>query len=187
MTAMDRIEIYTDGGGNTGPGAWAYVHVPLDDLSGLTVMCGYHHHTTNNRMELTAVIEAIESTPPGSDIHIISDSAYVINSANMYVKNWYRDGWIKGDGKPALNPDLWAYFYNIVYGDKAVRNIEFSHIKGHANNPMNEVVDSACTHVLHNIQKIKENIDVLGISTKMLQGTSKHPEFTLFIGEKDIK
>ncbi len=137
----DEITVYTDGSAlnNPGPGGWGFV-VQLKAGEIEEYSQGYEH-TTNNRMEMMAVIEALETLVDfkGETITIHSDSQYVINGITKgWAKNWRKKGWKKGDGKPALNPDLWGIMLDLV--DK-FEKLGFKWVKGHAGNVFNERAD----------------------------------------------
>ncbi len=132
------IEIYTDGGAinNPGPGGYGVV----------TVINGESHElfggftlTTNNRMELMACIKGIKALPTRLEtVALFSDSKYVVNGIRKgWAKSWRKHGWLKSDGKPAINSDLWAMLLDEVEG----LNINFHWVKGHAGNPLNERCD----------------------------------------------
>lgn len=138
----DKIKIYTDGScsGNPGPGGWASVIVDVDGVE--TILSGHDSNTTNNRMELTGVLSALRhignvNTPVDTSIVLFSDSQYVVNGVK-WAMGWRKNKWIKSDGKPALNADLWAEILSLT--DKL--NIEFVWVKGHAGNKYNELCDS---------------------------------------------
>jgi len=129
------IVVYTDGGaiGNPGPGGYGVVIKDIQELSG-----GYNL-TTNNRMELMAVVVALETLKKKTaPIVLHSDSKYVINGLNKgWARNWKKKGWIKSDGNPAMNADIWALLLDLQAG----RDITFKWVKGHAGNPLNERCD----------------------------------------------
>ena len=129
------IVVHTDGGaiGNPGPGGYGVVIKDRQELSG-----GYNL-TTNNRMELMAVMVALEALrKETAPIVLHSDSKYVINGLNKgWARNWKKKGWIKSDGNPAMNADLWALLLDLQIG----RDITFKWVKGHAGNPLNERCD----------------------------------------------
>lgn len=131
----NSVVVYTDGGaiGNPGPGGYGVVFEDGRELSG-----GYRL-TTNNRMELMAVIKALEALEGETrPIVLHSDSRYVINgSTKGWAASWKQRGWKKSDGKPALNPDLWERLLDLLDG----LDIRFQWVKGHAGNPMNEACD----------------------------------------------
>lgn len=134
------IEIYTDGAcsKNPGPGGWAFVVVEQGIATYNTG--GSEKHTTNNRMELTAILEACKyiDTQPEGRWTIYADSAYCINcySAGWWRK-WMSNGWMTSQKKPVLNQDLWEKL--IPYFRRT--DIRFCKVKGHANNQFNNIVD----------------------------------------------
>lgn len=128
-----QITIYTDGAarGNPGPGGYGIVLMSGDYRK--EISAGYKH-TTNNRMELLAVIVALETLKiPGSEVTIYTDSKYV---ADAVTKGWVYD-WVKKRFKDKKNPDLWLRFLEIY--KKHI--VKFVWVKGHANNPLNERCD----------------------------------------------
>ena len=131
--ASTRITIYTDGAarGNPGPGGYGVVLLSGEHRKEIS---GGFNHTTNNRMELLAVIVALEALKiPGSDVTIYTDSRYVADAVN---KGWLFD-WVKKRFKDKKNPDLWLRFLNIY----KKHNVKFVWVKGHADNPLNERCD----------------------------------------------
>lgn len=134
------MRIYTDGSclGNPGPGGWAWA-----DESGVNKDSGYEHNTTNQRMELKAVIEAIHAgrhtgRAAKESFTIVTDSAYVVN---CFKDHWYR-GWTevgikKRTGEPVANWDLWSELIPLVFD----HHISFEKVKGHSGDPMNDFVD----------------------------------------------
>ncbi len=132
------VEIYTDGAcsGNPGPGGWGVVlrygdHVK--ELSG-----GDPGPTTNNRMELTAAIEALETLTRPSSVLLHTDSTYVRSGILTWLAGWKRNGWRTSDKKPVKNDDLWRRL-----DDAAARHvIEWRWVKGHAGDPGNERADA---------------------------------------------
>jgi len=133
-----RITLYTDGGSinNPGPGGYGVVQLYGDRRKELT---GGFRLTTNNRMELTACIVALQELER-RDLPVVlySDSSYVVNGINKgWAKNWKKNNWIKSDKKPAINPDLWEKLLDLVSG----LDVTFVWVKGHAGNPLNEKCD----------------------------------------------
>ena len=108
---MKQVEIYTDGAcsGNPGPGGWgAVLRYRFNGKVYEKELSGGDASTTNNRMELTAFIEALRQLKEPCEVRLCSDSQYVINGLEKgWAKGWKRRGWKKSDGSPALNPDLW--------------------------------------------------------------------------------
>lgn len=136
---MDHIEIYTDGGcsGNPGPGGWAFV---LSSGEARTARSGGEANTTNNRMELRAIIEALkeaEARAPGASVEIKTDSQYVKNGITTWIKSWKKNGWRTADKKPVKNQELWEKLDAVNARVKPV----FSWVKGHAGVELNEVCD----------------------------------------------
>ena len=134
---MKKIEIYTDGAcsGNPGPGGYAAILC----YNGIEKeIVGSERDTTNNRMELMAVIAALEILKEPCEITITSDSQYVVNGINKgWAKKWQANGWMRNRKEPALNPDLWERLLGELHKHKA----KFVWVKGHANNPLNERCD----------------------------------------------
>jgi ribonuclease HI len=131
--AATRITIYTDGAarGNPGPGGYGVVLLSGEHCKEIS---GGFNHTTNNRMELLAVIVALEALKiPGSDVTIYTDSRYV---ADAVTKGWVFE-WVKKRFKDKKNPDLWLRFLNIY----KKHHVKFVWVKGHADNPLNERCD----------------------------------------------
>ena len=134
---MKTVNIYTDGAcsGNPGPGGWGAI---LRCKGKEKELSGGEAHTTNNRMELTAVIKALEALKFPCQVLITTDSKYVSEAVTKgWAVGWKKRGWKKGDGKPALNPDLWEQLLALL----EVHTVEFNWIKGHAGHPENERCD----------------------------------------------
>ena len=134
---MKQITIYTDGAcsGNPGPGGWAAI---LEYNGREKELSGGEAHTTNNRMELTAVIESLKALKEDCEVDLYSDSKYVIDALEKgWVYNWRRKNWVKSDKKPALNSDLWE----ALLGEMARHKVKLHWVKGHASNPKNNRCD----------------------------------------------
>lgn len=134
---MKHVEIYTDGAcsGNPGKGGWGAV---LRYAGKEKELCGGEVETTNNRMELTAVIEALSALREPCAVTLTSDSKYVIDAiTNGWVYSWKRDGWRRKDKKPALNVDLWEKLLPLL----ETHQVTFVWVKGHAGHPENERCD----------------------------------------------
>ena len=134
---MKQVEIYTDGAcsGNPGPGGWGAVLVYNKKEK---EMSGGEKSTTNNRMELTAVIEALDALKEPCRVTLTTDSKYVCDAINQgWVYSWKKNGWKKSDKKPALNVDLWEKLLPLLSKHK----VTFVWIKGHAGHPENERCD----------------------------------------------
>ena len=141
---MDEIVIYTDGGcsGNPGPGGWGIV-VIADGL--VKTLSGGEKDTTNNKMELTAAINALKvvrNTPSfeGRKIVVNIDSQYVRNGITSWIKNWKSKGWKTADKKPVKNQELWMELDALNAG----LDIDWNWVKGHAGVEFNEMCDDLC-------------------------------------------
>ncbi|HJC44718.1 MAG TPA: ribonuclease HI [Candidatus Faecalibacterium faecigallinarum] len=139
---MKKVEIYTDGAcsGNPGPGGWGAVlrYRSTDGQVYEKELSGGDASTTNNRMELTAFIEAVGLLKEPCEIRYCSDSQYVINGLEKgWAKGWRARGWKKADKSPALNPDLWAKALDLAEQHR----ITYVWVKGHAGHPENERCD----------------------------------------------
>ena len=134
---MKEVIIYTDGAcsGNPGPGGW----VAILSFRGVEKeISGGDPSTTNNRMELTAVLEALRRLKEPCTVELYSDSKYVIDALQKgWVYGWKKRGWIKSDKKPALNVDLWEQLLPEI----ARHEIHYHWVKGHAENPKNNRCD----------------------------------------------
>ena len=134
---MKKVSIYTDGAcsGNPGKGGWGAVLV----YNGTEKeMSGFEAETTNNRMELTAVIRALAALREPCLVTLTTDSKYVCDAVTKgWVYGWKKRGWKKSDGKPALNPDLWEELLTQL----GRHQVEIVWVKGHAGHPENERCD----------------------------------------------
>ena len=134
---MDFVEIFTDGAcsGNPGPGGYGAI---LRFGEHEKELSGGEEHTINNRMELMAVITALEALKRPCRVCITTDSKYVVDGIEKgWAKSWRAKGWIKSDKKPAINPDLWGRLLDLI--DR--HEVEFRWVKGHAGHPENERCD----------------------------------------------
>ena len=135
---MKKVDIYTDGSCkfNPGPGGWGAVLVYKGREKEL---CGGEPVTTNNRMELTAAIKALSALKEPCEVHLCSDSKYLIDALSLgWAEAWRAKGWKKPDKSPALNTDLWEELLRL----KEIHNIEYEWVKGHAGHPYNERCDA---------------------------------------------
>lgn len=133
----DEIIIYTDGAcsGNPGPGGWAALLIWNEREKELT---GSSPETTNNRMEMRAVIEALKALKRPCHARIHSDSALIINTFKKgWIKNWIQKDWKKADKKPVENQDLWKEMLHAMKGHK----VTWVKVKGHADDELNNRVD----------------------------------------------
>ena len=135
---MKQIEIYTDGAcsGNPGPGGWGAVLVYNGKEKELS---GSEKNTTNNRMELTAVIMALNALNQPCEVKLTTDSKYVCDAINKsWVYSWKKNGWKKSSKKPALNVDLWKELLSLL----EKHEVEFIWVKGHNGHKYNEICDA---------------------------------------------
>ena len=134
---MKTVTLYTDGAcsGNPGPGGWGAI---LEYNGCEKELSGGEDATTNNRMELTAVIRGLMALKERCIVELYSDSKYVIDALEKgWAVSWQKKGWIKADKKPALNPDLWEQLLSLCQ-----KHILHCHwVKGHADNPKNNRCD----------------------------------------------
>ena len=134
---MKTVTIYTDGAcsGNPGPGGWGAI---LEYNGQEKEISGGEANTTNNRMELTAAISALQILNQPCIVELYSDSKYVIDALEKgWVFGWKKRGWVKGDKKPALNADLWERLLEQI----ARHEMRYHWVKGHAENPKNNRCD----------------------------------------------
>jgi ribonuclease HI len=137
---MKRVEIFTDGAckGNPGPGGWGAI---MRMGSHEKELSGSERATTNNRMEMTAVIRALRALSEPCEVALHSDSRYVIDGITKWIAGWQAKGWKTAARKPVLNEDLWREMIDAV----APHRIEWIWVKGHAGHPENERADQlAC-------------------------------------------
>ena len=130
------IDVFTDGAcsGNPGPGGWGVLIIDGEERMELS---GGAAETTNNRMEMLAVIEALKATAKADAIRLHTDSQYVKNGINDWINGWKRNGWKTAAKKPVKNQDLWREIDALSSG----RKIEWRWVKGHAGHPGNERAD----------------------------------------------
>ena len=136
-----RVEIFTDGAcsGNPGPGGYGAILRYGEHIKELS---GGEEQTTNNRMELTAVITALEALKEPCLVILTTDSKYVVDGIEKgWAKSWRENGWKKKDKKPALNPDLWGRLLDLL----EIHEVKFNWVKGHAGHPENERCDVLAT------------------------------------------
>ena len=134
---MKKVILYTDGAcsGNPGPGGWGAI---LEYMGHEAELSGGEASTTNNRMELTAVIRGLQRLKEPCIVELYSDSKYVIDGLQKgWAEGWKKRGWIKSDKKPALNPDLWEILLDLTH----VHQMRYHWVKGHADNPKNNRCD----------------------------------------------
>ncbi len=133
---MKKIQIITDGAclGNPGPGGWAAI---LRFGSHTKEIFGYEPHTTNNRMELTAAIEALRMLKEKCEVEVVTDSEYLKNGITSWIVNWKKRNWMTSAKKPVVNRDLWEELDEQVES----HHVKWSWTKGHASHEDNNRAD----------------------------------------------
>ncbi|HCA39307.1 MAG: ribonuclease HI [Phycisphaerales bacterium] len=134
-----HVELHSDGAcfGNPGPGGWACVIRPVSGPGEEVVLAGGEPETTNNRMELTAVLEGLRSVPDGATVDLWADSKYVLQGLSEWMDNWKRRGWKTSSRKPVKNEDLWR-----PLDEQRMRlELTFNWVEGHTGHPDNERCD----------------------------------------------
>lgn len=136
--ALPHVHLFTDGAcsGNPGPGGWAYI-LKHPSTGATREASGAEGDTTNNRMELRAVIEGLAALKKPSRIDLTSDSQYVLKGLKEWLDNWKRKGWKTSNKQPVKNQDLWEQLDEL----RARHEIRFHWIKGHNEHPENERCD----------------------------------------------
>ena len=138
-----KIKIYTDGAcsGNPGKGGWGALIKEKDNEKKLS---GSELNTTNNRMELTAVIKALEHYDEAREIEVFTDSKYVMQGITEWIKNWKNNHWKTSQKKDVKNKDLWVLLDTV----SAKHDVKWSWVKGHAGDYGNEIADKLATQAI---------------------------------------
>ena len=146
---MKKVTIYTDGAcsGNPGPGGWGAI---LSYQKAEKELSGYEPDTTNNRMELTAAIRAMQALKEPCEVQLYTDSAYLCNAYNQHwLDSWQIKNWKTAGGKPVENQDLWKELLNCTNKHR----VTFHKVKGHSNNEKNNRCDELARFAIRNGQK----------------------------------
>ena len=141
---MEEITIYTDGAcsGNPGPGGWGAILMMGDVRKEIS---GGSENTTNNIMELSAVIEALKLLKRPCKVNVFSDSAYVVNAFNQkWIYGWIKKNWRTAGGDSVKNKELWQELYSLT----KVHNVPFNKVKGHADNEFNNRCDEMARNAI---------------------------------------
>lgn len=141
---MEEVIIYTDGAcsGNPGPGGWGSILMYKGNKKEIS---GGKEDTTNNVMELTAVIEGLKLLKFPCRVKLYSDSAYVVNAfAQKWIYGWLKNGWVNSSKEPVKNKELWQELYNLT----KVHEVEFIKVKGHADNEYNNRCDELARNAI---------------------------------------
>ena len=141
-----KLKIYTDGAcsGNPGKGGWAAII--LDD-SNQSSISGSESNTTNNRMELTAVIESLKYIDPKYTVNLYTDSKYVSNGITIWINNWIKNGWRTSNKKDVKNKDLWLELTDLIKNKK----INWFWVKGHSTSEGNNIADTLANEGINKI------------------------------------
>ena len=144
---MDNIILYTDGAcsGNPGPGGWGAVLI----FNGIEKeLSGANPNTTNNVMEITAVIEGLKALKRPCNVNIYSDSAYVVNCFEKdWINNWIKNNWVNSKKEPVKNKELWLELYNLT----KIHKVTFNKVKGHSNVKYNNRCDELARNAIPTI------------------------------------
>lgn len=141
---MDEVTIYTDGAcsGNPGPGGWGTILIYKDikkEISGASA------NTTNNIMEITAVVEGLKLLKHPCKVNVYSDSAYVVNCFKQgWIYNWLKKGWKTANNEPVKNKELWQELYNLT----KIHDVTFNKVKGHSTNKLNNRCDELARNAI---------------------------------------
>ena len=141
---MEKVIIYTDGAcsGNPGPGGWAAVLIYNENKKEIS---GAKKDTTNNVMELTAVVEALKLLKYPCEVDLHSDSAYIVNCFNQgWIYNWVRNNWKTTSKEPVKNKEIWEQLYNLTKKHK----VNFIKVKGHSDNELNNRCDELARNAI---------------------------------------
>ena len=141
---MDNIILYTDGAcsGNPGPGGWGAVLI----FNGIEKeLSGANPSTTNNVMEITAVIEGLKALKRPCNVNIYSDSAYVVNCFEKnWINNWIKNNWVNSKKDPVKNKELWLELYDLT----KIHKVTFNKVKGHSNVKYNNRCDELARNAI---------------------------------------
>ena len=141
---MDNIILYTDGAcsGNPGPGGWGAVLI----FNGIEKeLSGANPNTTNNVMQITAVIEGLKALKRPCNVNIYSDSAYVVNCFEKnWINNWIKNNWVNSKKEPVKNKELWLELYNLT----KIHKVTFNKVKGHSNVKYNNRCDELARNAI---------------------------------------
>ncbi len=140
---MQTVQIFTDGAcsGNPGKGGWAAL---LRYGTAEKSIFGSDNDTTNNRMELTAVIEGLKALTKKCKVNVVTDSQYVCRNAENYLDGWVKKGWKGSNKKTILNVELWQELYELLQK----HDVTWTWVKGHAGHPENEIVDELARNAI---------------------------------------
>ena len=144
---MEKVIIYSDGAcsGNPGPGGWGAILMYKDNKKEIS---GGRKDTTNNVMELTAVIEGLKMLKFPCDVEVYSDSAYVVNAFNQkWINSWIKNNWKTSGKEPVKNKEIWQELYELT----KIHNVKFIKVKGHSDNEFNNRCDEMAREAIKNL------------------------------------
>jgi len=141
--ARPRITIYSDGACRGNPGVGGYAAIVVSGAEERDVF-GAEAHTTNNRMELTASIRALETLPESTQVHMVTDSQYLVKGMTEWLGGWMRRGWKTASKKPVLNQDLWEQ----LVAFKKKHSMTWEWVRGHDGHEYNERCDQLANHAI---------------------------------------
>ena len=144
---MEKVIIYTDGAcsGNPGPGGWGAILMYKDNKKEIS---GGRKDTTNNVMELTAVIEGLKMLKFPCDVEVYSDSAYVVNAFNQkWINSWIKNNWKTSGKEPVKNKEIWQKLYELT----KIHKVKFNKVKGHSDNEFNNRCDEMARNAIKNL------------------------------------
>ena len=144
----EKVIIYTDGAcsRNPGPGGWGAILMYKENKKEIS---GGKKETTNNIMEITAVIEALKCLKTKCEVQVYSDSAYTVNAFNQgWIYNWIKNGWKSSNKEPVKNKELWQELYDLTKKHK----VEFIKVKGHSDNEFNNRCDEMAREAIKNVK-----------------------------------
>lgn len=150
-----EVILFTDGAcsGNPGPGGWAFIlRHPASGKE--LIKSGAEADTTNNRMELMAVIKGLESLRKPSRVRLVSDSVYVGRGLTEWMPRWKARGWKRGQNEPVKNEDLWRRLDELLQ----IHQVEFQHIPGHTGHPENEMCDRLAVEAYQKLTQQRASI-----------------------------
>ncbi|MBR3163348.1 MAG: ribonuclease HI [Clostridia bacterium] len=146
---MEKVVIYTDGAcsGNPGPGGWGTVLMYKDEKKEIS---GGSIDTTNNIMELTAVVEGLKMLKYPCEVELYSDSAYIVNAFNQgWIYNWKKKNWKTADGKEVKNKEIWQELYELTN----IHKVTFNKVKGHSDNEYNNRCDELARNAIPEVKR----------------------------------
>ena len=144
---MEKVIIYTDGAcsGNPGPGGWGAILMYKGNAKEIS---GGNPETTNNIMEITAVIEGLKMLKYKCEVEVYSDSAYVVNAFNNHwIQGWIKKNWVNSSKEPVKNKELWQELYNLT----KQHEVKFIKVKGHSDNQYNNRCDELARNAIKNM------------------------------------